>query len=54
VDVEIEAIQHAMLAKGLTETDHPDEWICGHASIARLSPSRGDRVKEGTHADAEA
>src|SRR5439155_23666182 len=31
VDVEVEALQHTMLAKGLTETGHSNEWICGHA-----------------------
>src|SRR6266850_1580499 len=29
-DVEIEAVQHAMVAEGLAETGHSDEWLGGH------------------------
>src|SRR3989442_13700903 len=47
-DVQIEAVQHAMVAEGLAETGHSDEWISGHASTVdcRRATGTGSRKRQ--------
>jgi hypothetical protein len=32
MDLEVEPVQHAVVAEGLAKTDYSDEWIGGHPS----------------------
>src|SRR5262245_47102881 len=46
MDVEIEPVQHAVAAEGLSKTGHSDEWVGGHPS--GVDCRRGTGTGQGT------